>query len=73
MIDVKFQRYDVVNYLKTEDDISAYLDAVMEEGDPELIAAALGDVARSANSGCSMLAASSLSEASRMSATKKSP
>jgi len=46
MIDVKFRRYDVVNYLKTEDDISAYLDAVMEEGDPELIAAALGDVAR---------------------------
>ncbi|EAZ7030461.1 TPA: putative addiction module antidote protein [Salmonella enterica subsp. enterica serovar Agona] len=46
---VKFRRYDVVNYLKTEDDIAAYLDAVAEDGDPALIAAALGDVARARN------------------------
>jgi len=44
--EVKFRRYDVVNYLQTEDDIAAYLDAVMEDGDPALIASALGDVAR---------------------------
>ncbi|EPD7230941.1 addiction module antidote protein [Escherichia coli] len=48
-VQVKFRRYDVVNYLKTEDDIAAYLDAVAEDGDPALIAAALGDVARARN------------------------
>ncbi|WP_343304144.1 DNA-binding protein [Mesorhizobium retamae] len=34
MMDVKFSRYDTVNYLKTKEDITAYLDAVMENGDP---------------------------------------
>ncbi len=46
---VKFSRYDTVDYLKTEEDIAAYLDAVVEDGDPTLIAAALGDVARARN------------------------
>jgi probable addiction module antidote protein len=43
-----FSRYDTADYLKNEDDIAAYIDAVMEEGadDARLIAAALGDVAR---------------------------
>ncbi|MDR2243872.1 MAG: putative addiction module antidote protein [Burkholderiales bacterium] len=49
MMDVKFSRYDTADYLKTEDDIIAYLDTVMEDGDPALIAAALGDVARARN------------------------
>lgn len=49
MMDVKFSRYDTVDYLKTEEDITAYLDAVMDDGDPALIAAALGDVARARN------------------------
>jgi probable addiction module antidote protein len=49
MMDVKFSRYDTADYLKTEDDIAAYLDAVMEDGAPALIAAALGDVARARN------------------------
>lgn len=44
--EVKFRRYDVVNYLKTEDDIAAYLDAVMEDGDPALIEAARDDITR---------------------------
>jgi len=48
-MEVKFSRYDTADYLKTEDDIAAYLDAVMEDGDPALIAAALGDVARAHN------------------------
>lgn len=48
-MEVKFSRYDTADYLKTEDDITAYLDAVMEDGDPALIAAALGDVARARN------------------------
>lgn len=45
----RFSRYDTADYLKNEDDIAAYLEAVMEDGDPALIAAALGDVARARN------------------------
>ena len=48
-MDIKFSRYDTVDYLTTEEDIVAYLDAVVEDGDPTLIAAALGDVARARN------------------------
>ncbi len=48
-MNVRFSRYDTADYFGTEDDIAAYLDAVMEEGDPALIAAALGDVARARN------------------------
>lgn len=44
--EVKFSRYDTVDYLKTEGDIAAYLDTVREDGDPALIAAAVHDVAR---------------------------
>lgn len=46
---VKFSRYDTADYLQTEEDIAAYLEAVMEDGDPSLIAAALGDIARARN------------------------
>lgn len=42
----KFSRYDTADYLKTEEDMAAYLDACLEEGDPQLVAAALGDIAR---------------------------
>lgn len=47
----KFARYDTADYLKTEEDVSAYLEAVMEEGgdDPAYIARALGDVACARN------------------------
>lgn len=41
-----FNRYDTADYLKTEEDMAAYLDACVEEGDPALIAAALDDIAR---------------------------
>jgi probable addiction module antidote protein len=44
-----FSRYDTADYLKSEEDIAAYLDAVMDDGDHALIAAALGDVARARN------------------------
>jgi len=33
-------------FLKTDEDIAHYLEAVFENGDPTLVAAALGDVAR---------------------------
>lgn len=47
----KFTRYDSAEYLKTEDDISAYIEACMDEGgeDPAFIAQALGVVARARN------------------------
>lgn len=43
-----FSRYDTADHLKSEDDVVAYLNAVMEESgaDPEVIAIALGDIAR---------------------------
>ena len=43
---MKFRNWDVVEYLKTEEDMVLYFDACLEEGDPALITAALGDIAR---------------------------
>lgn len=43
---IETQPWDVVDHLETDEDISAYLDAVFEDGDPALIVAALGDIAR---------------------------
>ncbi|MCL2403823.1 MAG: putative addiction module antidote protein [Coriobacteriia bacterium] len=42
----KLTPYDTADYLKTEEDIAGYIDAVLEENDPQLLIAALGDVAR---------------------------
>ncbi|MBU3538203.1 addiction module antidote protein [Polynucleobacter sp. UK-Gri1-W3] len=39
-------KLDVVDYLKTEADIVGYLTAVLEDGDPALFVAAIGDIAR---------------------------
>ncbi|RUU56472.1 addiction module antidote protein [Mesorhizobium sp. M2C.T.Ca.TU.002.02.1.1] len=40
-------KWDAAKFLDTEEDIVAYLDAVMEEGDLSFLCKALGDVARS--------------------------
>jgi hypothetical protein len=40
------RRFDAVNYLKTRDNIAGYLDAVLEDGDPESLKLALDEVAR---------------------------
>lgn len=40
------RKWDVVEHLRTEEDVIAYLDAALAENDPALLAAALGDVAR---------------------------
>jgi len=45
----EFIRYDTVDYLETEEDMHLYLEACQEEGDPTLITAALGDIARAKN------------------------
>ena len=44
----KFSRWDVADYLDTEEDMALYLDACLEEdpGDGSLIRIALGDIAR---------------------------
>lgn len=46
-----FSHYDTADYLRDDESIQAYLDAVMEESadDPALIAHALGNIARARN------------------------
>ena len=44
-----FSRHDAADYLKTDEDIAAYLEASAEDGDPAAMAAALGTVARASN------------------------
>ena len=43
---IKTIPWDAVAHLKSDDDIAHYLEAAFEDGDPNLVAAALGDVAR---------------------------
>ena len=38
--------WDVAEHLETAEDMAAYLEAALEDGDPGLIVAALGDIAR---------------------------
>lgn len=38
--------WDPAEHLETQEDMVAYLEAAFEDGDPALIAAALGDIAR---------------------------
>ncbi len=40
------KRWDAAEYLETEEDMAEYLEAALEEDDPALFAAALGDIAR---------------------------
>lgn len=40
------RRWDPARTLRTEAEMAAYLEAAFEDGDPSLIAAALGDIAR---------------------------
>ncbi|WP_366918574.1 addiction module antidote protein [Acaryochloris sp. IP29b_bin.148] len=47
MAKTKTQIWNVANHLETKEDIAAYLEAALEDGDSALIAAALGDIARS--------------------------
>jgi len=43
---IETRPWDVVEHLKTEEDMAAYLEAVLDDGDPALVSAALGDIAR---------------------------
>jgi probable addiction module antidote protein len=46
MSTTKTRPWDVAEHLKSEDEMAAYLEAALEEGDAALITAALGDIAR---------------------------
>ena len=39
-------RFDVTDHLSTHEEQVAYLEAAFEDGDPSLVAAAIGDIAR---------------------------
>ena len=38
--------WDPATHLATADDVAAYLESALQDGDPQLVAAALGDIAR---------------------------
>ncbi len=43
---MKTTPFDVQDYLKTPEERAAYLEAILEDGDTDLIASGLGDIAR---------------------------
>ena len=46
MADTRTIAWDTADHLQTAEDIAAYLEAAFEDGDPEIIANALGTIAR---------------------------
>ncbi len=46
MAKTRTRAWDVADHLETDEDRAAYLEAALEDGDPGLIFAALGDIAR---------------------------
>jgi probable addiction module antidote protein len=43
---VETKKWDIVEHLDSDERIALFLEAVFEDGDPAVIAAAIGDVAR---------------------------
>lgn len=43
---INISSWDASEYLESEDDIAAYLNAALEDGNPAILQAALGDVAK---------------------------
>jgi probable addiction module antidote protein len=43
---IETRPWDPAENLRTEEDMAAYLDAALEDGDPALVIAAIGDIAR---------------------------
>ena len=43
---VRTTPWDAVEHLKTNEDMADYLEAAIEDGDPAVISAAVGDIAR---------------------------
>jgi probable addiction module antidote protein len=46
MARTRTRKWDAAEHLKSDADMAAYLEAALEDGDPALVAAALGDIAR---------------------------
>ena len=46
MAKIKTRPWDAAEYLETNEDMAAYLEAALDEGNPSVVAAALGDIAR---------------------------
>lgn len=46
MSKVKTRPFDMANHLNDEEDVTAYLQAAVEDCDPALLAAALGDITK---------------------------
>ena len=46
MAKTRTRPYDPAEYLENEEDMALYLEAALEDGDPKVVAAALGDIAR---------------------------
>jgi probable addiction module antidote protein len=46
MTERKLERYDVTDFLEGEEDVFAYLNAAFDDGHPEVVAHAIGNVAR---------------------------
>lgn len=46
MAKTKTRAWDAAEHLESAEDMAAYLEAALEDGDPALFTAALGDVAR---------------------------
>jgi len=46
MVKTKTLSWDAAEHLNSDEDMAAYLEAALEEGEPSLVAAALGDIAR---------------------------
>lgn len=42
----KAEMYDAAEFLESDEETIAYLNAALEDGDPALVSAALGDIAR---------------------------
>ncbi|PPT05233.1 hypothetical protein CKA32_005868 [Geitlerinema sp. FC II] len=47
MATLKTYPWDAAEHLETKEDIVAYLEAALEDGDPSVVVAALGDIVRS--------------------------
>lgn len=46
MARIRTRKWDAAEHLETDADMVAYLEAALDDGDPALVAGALGDIAR---------------------------
>jgi probable addiction module antidote protein len=49
VMSTKLKVFDIVDFLETDEDMQAYLNAALEEGDTKFLFTALGDIVRAKN------------------------